>query len=91
MPLPPGCKTDTTNGLHSLNFATILTGFSEQMFLGYDCKREYNFQTWKELQARLWNPDGLGICKKAVRGSGENKNVSFNSVIITSICCKYLS
>lgn len=89
MPLPPGCKADTTNGLHSLNFSTILTGFSEQMFLGCDCKKDYNSQSWKELQESLWNPGSLGICREAVRGSIKTRT-SFNSVITTSICCKYL-
>lgn len=38
MPLPSGCKADTTNDPHSLNFSTILTGCKEQMLLGFDCK-----------------------------------------------------
>ncbi|KAI4553075.1 hypothetical protein MJT46_016369 [Ovis ammon polii x Ovis aries] len=46
--------TDTTNGLHSLNFSTILTGFSEQMFLACDCKRCYNSQSRKQLQAKAY-------------------------------------
>lgn len=74
MPLPPGCKADTTNGLHSLNFSTILTGFSEQMFLACDCKRFYNSKSRKELQASLWNPDGPGIGREEVRGSRKKEH-----------------
>lgn len=69
MPLPPSCKADTTNGLHSLNFSTILTGFSEQMFVGCECKRDCNSYSWKELQESLGKLDSLGICSEAVRSS----------------------
>lgn len=46
MSLPSGCKADTTNDLHSLNFSTILTGCIEQMLLGFDCKSGNSSKAW---------------------------------------------
>lgn len=85
MPLPPGCKADTTNGLHSLNFSTILTGFSEQMFLPVIARQTTILSQGKSFRQAYGIQTVLAFAKRRYKAA-EKKNWSFNSVMTVSIC-----